>query len=153
MELTILAIRLCRTARLPKGLTETSPANTNATTNATTTACSNEVPRPGEYEAHNTGAHCSPPYWLEVIHLAKTLLELFTVAQAQGVPPVCIFKTRGWKCTISENNWRSILSGATDLFLSTLKDEHAEVMAIDLIQLRLNHLKDSSTQPNSQKVL
>jgi hypothetical protein len=90
--------------------------------------------------------HCSPPCWLEVIHLAKTRPELFTVAQAQGVPPVCIFEIRGWKCTISEHNWRHIFSGATDFFLSTLKDEHAEVVAIDLIQIRLNHLKDSFNQ-------
>jgi hypothetical protein len=85
------------------------------------------------------------PSWMEVVAFAKTSPELFVLTREADGTRCCRFTIRHFLCTISETDWRLIISGAVDRFPlvpvhGTPEDEAAELATVEILEERLQAL-------------
>ncbi|KAH8907580.1 hypothetical protein BR93DRAFT_967471 [Coniochaeta sp. PMI_546] len=85
------------------------------------------------------------PSWMEVIAFAKANPDIFVLTRAADGTRCCRFTIRHFLCTIGENDWRLIVSGAVDRFglvpiQGTPEDEAAELATVEILDERLQTL-------------
>ncbi|KAJ9160888.1 hypothetical protein NKR19_g2872 [Coniochaeta hoffmannii] len=83
------------------------------------------------------------PTWTEVIAFAKANPGLFVLSSDGDGTRYCRFTIRHFQCTITENDWRLIMSGAVDRFApiqGTREDEAAELATVEILEERLQRL-------------
>ncbi|KAB5547011.1 hypothetical protein GE09DRAFT_1129503 [Coniochaeta sp. 2T2.1] len=89
--------------------------------------------------------HRPPPSWMEVVAFAKANPDMFTLTRAADGVRCCQFTLRDFQCTIGENDWRLIISGAVDRFWlppahGAPEDEAAELATVEILEDRLQAL-------------
>lgn len=85
------------------------------------------------------------PSWMDVTAFAKANPAKFTLTTTPSGSRVCQFKIRGYHCTINENDWRLIVTGAFDRFgvlplQGSKEDEEAELATVEIVEERLQML-------------
>jgi hypothetical protein len=94
---------------------------------------------------HGPATARPPPSWMEVVAFAKSNPELFNLTVAPDGRRECRFTLNPFTCTIGENDWRLIISGAVDRFglvplHSAPQDEEAELATVEILEERLQSL-------------
>ncbi|KAB5559798.1 hypothetical protein GE09DRAFT_1030448 [Coniochaeta sp. 2T2.1] len=89
--------------------------------------------------------HRPSPSWMEVVAFAKANPDMFVLTRAADGVRCCQFTLRDFQCTISENDWRLIISGAVDRFWlppaqGAPEDEAAELATVEILEDRLQSL-------------
>lgn len=85
------------------------------------------------------------PSWMEVVAFAKANPDSFVLARDADGTRCCRFTIRHFLCSIGENDWRLVISGAVDRFgfvptQGTPEDEAAELATVEILEERLQSL-------------
>lgn len=86
-----------------------------------------------------------PPTWLDIVKFSKSNPTEFVLTTNAESLRICQIYLKGYQVEIAEDDWRLIISGVMDRFITVIpdpseEDEMAELATIEILEVRLQWL-------------